>query len=89
LSPSHGRSGGMLLGVNNSSMDVLALSDGEFHIKFHIRNKTNNFTWSLLAVYGAVQDEDKEAFVRELVDLAKDNLHLILMGRFQFIKIQP
>jgi hypothetical protein len=89
LSPSRGRSGGMLLGVNNSSMDVLALSDGEFHIKFHIRNKTNNFIWSLLAVYGAVQDEDKEAFVRELVDLAKDNLHLILMGRFQFIKIQP
>jgi hypothetical protein len=40
-------------------------------------------------VYGAVQDEDKEAFVRELVDLAKDNLHLILIGRFQFIKIQP
>jgi hypothetical protein len=79
----------MLLGVNNSSMDVLALSDGEFHIKFHIRNKTNNFIWSLLAVYGAVQDEDKEAFVRELVDLAKDNLHLILIGRFQFIKIQP
>jgi hypothetical protein len=49
----------------------------------------HNFIWSLLAVYGAVQDEDKEAFVRELVDLAKDNLHLILIGRFQFIKIQP
>jgi hypothetical protein len=37
--PPHGRSDGILLGVNNSSMDVLALSDGEFHIKFHIRNK--------------------------------------------------
>ena len=61
-------------------MGVLALSDGEFHIKFHIRNKVDNFTWILVAVYGAVQDEHKEAFLRELVDLAKDNPHPILIG---------
>jgi hypothetical protein len=34
--PLSGRSGGALLGAKNSSMDVLAISDGKFHIKFHI-----------------------------------------------------
>src|SRR5437016_6518482 len=49
--PPRGRSGGILLGVKTSSMDVLAFSVGEFHIKFHLRNKADNFTWSLAAVY--------------------------------------
>ena len=35
--PPRGRSGGILLGVNSNSMDVLASSDEDFHIKFHIR----------------------------------------------------
>jgi hypothetical protein len=34
-------------------MDVLVKSDGEFHIELHIRNKVNNFTRNIVAVYGA------------------------------------
>ena len=71
--PPRGRSGSLLLGVRKETMDVLASSEGEFHIKFHIRNKVNNFTWSLVALYGAAQDEHKTAFLRELVNLVKDN----------------
>src|SRR4051794_29111098 len=41
-----GRSGGILLGVRTDSMDVLADSYGEFHIKLNIRNKADNFIWS-------------------------------------------
>jgi endonuclease/exonuclease/phosphatase family metal-dependent hydrolase len=73
-------------------MDVLAHSDGEFHIKLHIRNKADNFTWSLVAVYGAAQEDSKAAFLRKLVNLAKDNPHPILVGgdfnllRFSFEK---
>jgi hypothetical protein len=33
-------------------MDVLACLDGEFHVELHIHNKTDNFTWILVAVYG-------------------------------------
>jgi hypothetical protein len=51
--PPRGRSGGMLLGVRSDTMDVLASSDGEYHIKLTIRNKVDNFIWSLVAVYGA------------------------------------
>ena len=61
-------------------MDVLASSEGEFHIKLHIRNKADTFTWSLAAVYGAAQDEFKAAFLRELVNLAKDDPYPILIG---------
>ena len=52
-SPPRGRSGGLLLGVRKDTMEVLTSSDGEFHIKLHIRNKVDNFTWSLVNVYGA------------------------------------
>ena len=41
--PPRGRSGGILLGVKTESMEVLAVSDGEFHIKLHVRNKSDNF----------------------------------------------
>src|SRR3954469_12772435 len=48
--------------------------------KLHIRNKADNFTWSLVAVYGAAQVVYKADFLRELVNLAKDNPYPILIG---------
>jgi hypothetical protein len=61
-------------------MEVLASSNGEYHIKLTICNKADNFTWSLVAVYGDAQDTFKADFLRELVNLAKDNPHPILIG---------
>ena len=74
------RSGGILIGVRASSFEVLDYSFGEFHIKLHLRNKSDNFIWSLVTVYGAAQDEFKADFLRELVNLAKDNPYPILIG---------
>lgn len=71
--PPRGRSRGILLGIKTTSMELLAFSSGEFHIKLHLRNMADDFTWSLVVVYGAAQDEHKAAFLRELVNLAKDN----------------
>jgi hypothetical protein len=45
-----------------------------------ICNRADNFTWSLVAVYGAAQDEYKAYFLCELVNLAKDNPYPILIG---------
>jgi hypothetical protein len=78
--PPRGRSGGMLLGVRADTMDVLASSDGEYHIKLTIRNKADDFIWSLVVVYGAAQDDFKADFLCELVNLAKDNSHPIIIG---------
>jgi hypothetical protein len=61
-------------------MDVLSCLDGEFHVKLHIRNKTNNFTWSIVVVFGAAQDVFKADFLREMVNRAKDKAYPILIG---------
>ena len=70
----------ILVGVKTETMDVLANSDGEYHVKIHIHNKVDNFTWSLVAVYGAAQDEFKADFLREMVNLVKDNPYPIIIG---------
>jgi hypothetical protein len=78
--PPRGRSGGILVGVRADTMEILASSTGEFHIKLHVRNRADNFIWSLVAVYGAAQEDLKADFLRELVNLAKDNPYPILIG---------
>jgi hypothetical protein len=60
-------SGGMLMGINQESFVVENIEDGDFHIKFILKNKADGFRWALLSVYGAVQDELKEQFLSELV----------------------
>jgi hypothetical protein len=86
--PPQGCYGGILVGVWTSTMDVLACSEGDFHVKLHIRNKAYNFTWSLVSVYGAAQEEYKADFLWELVKLAKDNPYpIIIGGDFNFIRL--
>ena len=51
--PPRNKSGGILLGIKTSYMDLLDFSDVEFHIKFCLLNKDDNFTWSIVVVYGA------------------------------------
>jgi hypothetical protein len=57
--------------VDNSSVN---------HIKLHIRNKSDNFIWRLVSVYGVTQDAHKPAFLREMVNPAKNNPHPIIIG---------
>jgi hypothetical protein len=61
-------------------MEILDNSGSHFHIKLHIRNKSNNFIWSLVSVYGDAQDAAKLAFLRDLVNLAKDKPYPIIIG---------
>ena len=48
-----GQSGGILLGINPSIFDIGYISQGDYHIKFRMRNKADGFQWNLIAVYGA------------------------------------
>ena len=48
----HGRSGGLLLGVNLSTFDIGAILEGEYYVKFTLRNKCDGFKCVLYAVYG-------------------------------------
>src|SRR6266540_6727699 len=43
--PPRGRSGGILLGIRTDALDLSFIVEGEFFIKFHLRNKMDNFKW--------------------------------------------
>ena len=43
-------------------LDIGGIEEGDFFVKFRLRNKKDDFKWVLVAVYGAAQPEFKEAF---------------------------
>jgi hypothetical protein len=53
--PPRGCSGSFLVGVRTLTMEILDNSGGDFHIKLHIRNKSDNFIWGLVSVYGVLR----------------------------------
>ena len=55
--PPRGRSGGILLGINAMVLELSFLVEGEFFIKFHLRNKCDDFKWILMAIYSPAQAE--------------------------------
>lgn len=82
-----GGSGGILLGVNLEFFDVSSIDEGDLYVKFHVRNKENAFQWILVAVYGAAQEEYKEAFLTELVrSCRKESLLILIGGDFNIIR---
>jgi hypothetical protein len=58
----HGRSGGMLLGVDQQQFDIGSIDEGDHYIKFQLCNKSDGFKWALVAVYGPAQANHKETF---------------------------
>jgi len=76
--PPHGRSGGIHEEVE----------EGDFFIKFKLRNKQDGFQWFLVsAVYGATQQEFKEVFPTELVHLcSKETLPMLIGCDFNIIR---
>ena len=68
--PPRGRSGGVLLGINSTELDLSLIVEGEFFIKFHLRNKNDGFKWILMAVYDPAQEEFNQLFYRNLFVLA-------------------
>lgn len=82
-----GRSDGILLGINLEVMEVASIDEGEFYVKFHVRNKEDGFQWILVAVYGAAQEEFKEDFLVELVNACnKEPCPLLVGGDFNIIR---
>jgi hypothetical protein len=76
----HGRSGGMLLGIDVDVFDVGAITEGDFFIKFNLHDKADGFKWALVSVYGPTQDCFKQEFLSELVRLSNTETLPILIG---------
>jgi len=81
-----GQSGGILLGINPSVFDIGYISQGDYHIKFRMRNKADGFQWNLIAVYGAAQPEHKQSFLSELGYCQSKSLPVAIGGDFNIIR---
>ena len=75
------------MGINQEYFEVENIEDGDFHIKFVLKNKVDGFRWALLSVYGAAQEEYKEQFLAELVRACSNcgNLPFLVGGDFNII----
>lgn len=83
----HGRSDGILLGVNLEVFDIGSINDRDLYVKFHLRKKTDGFRCVLIAVYGAAQLALKEAFLVELVQTcAKKTYSIVIRDDFNIIR---
>jgi mannosylglycoprotein endo-beta-mannosidase len=83
----HGRSGGILLGVDMNVFDIGAISEGDFYVKFTLRCKTNGFKFVLYSVYGPAQHQYKSAFLSELANTcSKESLPYMIGGDFNIMR---
>jgi endonuclease/exonuclease/phosphatase family metal-dependent hydrolase len=64
-----------------------SIDDGDFFVKFNLRDRKSDFKWVLVAVYGAAQPEFKESFLAELVQTCdNEKLPLCIGGDFNIIR---
>jgi hypothetical protein len=79
----------MLLGVDLQFFNISAIDEGDHYIKFHLCNKSDDFKWVLVVVYGPTQDKWKENFLAELVHMCSHkNLPLLMCGDYSILR-QP
>jgi hypothetical protein len=83
----HGRSGGILLGVDLSVFDIGAIDEGDFYVKFTLRYKSTDFKFVLYSIYGPAQSQNKAAFLAELANTcSKENLPYLVGGDFNIMR---
>lgn len=78
--PSKVKSGGILCGIKNEYFDVGSFEQGEFMIQLNLWDKIIKIKWNLLIVYGAAQEEYKDAFLAELSSFYSTNVEPMLIG---------
>ena len=85
--PPHGRSGGILVGINTQTIIVNKVECGDFCVKLELKSKADGFEWLLVPVYGAAQDSHKHEFLAELVRLCEvETLPMLLAGDFNIMR---
>jgi hypothetical protein len=83
----HGRSGGILLGVDLTVFDIGSIDEGDFYVKFTLRNKDYDYKWALFVVYGPAQQENKENFLIEMAHICSiESLPYIIGGDFNILR---
>jgi hypothetical protein len=73
-------SGGILVGVNNTTLQVRKVVNEDYCVKFQIRSKKDGFEWLLIPVYGAAQESNKADFLAKLVRTCENEKLPLLVG---------
>jgi hypothetical protein len=68
------------MGIELSVFDIGAIDEGDFYVRFLLRNKHDGFRWSLVCVYGPAQDHLKEQFLAELVNMVSKITEPVMVG---------
>jgi hypothetical protein len=85
--PPQGRSGGILVGINASTLQVNNVVQGNHCVNLNLKNKANGFEWALILVYGAAQEEHIHHFLAELAKIYEDEtLPMIVGGDFNILR---
>ena len=69
-----GRAGGILVGINNDSFDIVNVEIGIYFIRTLLLDKKGKFEWNLVIVYGDAQNAGKVAYLAELSRVYQDNV---------------
>jgi hypothetical protein len=72
----HGRSGGILLGVDQNIFDIGSIDEDDFYVTFQLCNKSDGF-----------KPDHKESFLAELVCMCShENLPLVMGGDYNILQ---
>jgi hypothetical protein len=78
---------GILLGLDLQVYDIGVIDEGDYCVKFHLCNKVNGLKWALVVFYSPAQDEHKDSFLAELVNMySHENLPLVMGGDYNILR---
>jgi hypothetical protein len=72
--------GGVLSRLSVDRFDVGSKVQGDFILQHSLWDKELEFKWTLMNVYGANHDENKESFLVELASMCANNKNPLLIG---------
>ena len=75
-----GRSAGILVGINQDSLEYIEHEIGTYFVRILVHDKKADFKWNLVVVYGDAQTHGKATFLAELARVCHDNSHACLIG---------
>jgi hypothetical protein len=75
-----GHSGGILMGVREEFLEVEDQKIGEYFISLVVRQRTTNFRWELMTIYGSAQHDKSRDFSAELLRKCMAVTLLVVMG---------
>lgn len=78
------------MGVDLNVFDIGAIDKGDFYVKFHLCNKSDEFKWARVCLYGQAQNDQKERFLAELVNMCSHvSLPVLIRGDFNSLLRYP